>query len=72
MDLPMNESNYYDEDTNQFPDNVLGTEVYESLVRLDARFDGPIEPVYIAAYPAEFLLDEVSINQNTAAALRVR
>jgi RHH-type transcriptional regulator, proline utilization regulon repressor / proline dehydrogenase / delta 1-pyrroline-5-carboxylate dehydrogenase len=35
--------------------------------RLAAR-DGPIVPVYVAPYPAEFLADEVSLSVNTAAA----
>ena len=35
--------------------------------RLAAR-DGPIVPVHVAPYPLEFLVDEVSLSVNTAAA----
>jgi hypothetical protein len=38
--MPMNDANYYDDDTDAFLDNVLAYEVYESLALLDARLDG--------------------------------
>ena len=38
--MPMNDANYYDDDTDAFLDNVLAYEVYESLAVLDARLDG--------------------------------
>jgi hypothetical protein len=38
--MPMNDANYYDDDTDAFLDNVLAHEVYESLALLDARLDG--------------------------------
>src|SRR5687768_4392158 len=42
IDLPMNDPNNYDDDTDAFLDNVLGTEVYESLASLDALMDGAL------------------------------
>ncbi|TAJ84117.1 bifunctional proline dehydrogenase/L-glutamate gamma-semialdehyde dehydrogenase PutA [Reyranella sp.] len=40
----------------------------EALLATMAGRDGPIVPVYVEPYPREFLLDEVSISINTAAA----
>ena len=39
-----------------------------ALSRRLAERDGPIVPVHVAPYPREFLLDEVSLSVNTAAA----
>ncbi len=39
-----------------------------ALCRRLAERDGPIVPVHVAPYPLEFLVDEVSISVNTAAA----
>ncbi len=38
----MNDPNYYDDDPDAFIENVLGTEVEESLRALDARMDGAL------------------------------
>ena len=43
----------------------------ESLLEVQARLatrEGPVVPVYVAPYPAEFLVGEVSLSVNTAAA----
>ncbi len=42
LGLPMNDANYYDEDTNAFLENVLNLEVEESLAMLDRSLDGAI------------------------------
>lgn len=42
LSLPMNDPNYYDEDSDVFIENVLGPEVEESLGVLDARTDGAL------------------------------
>ena len=39
-----------------------------ALSRRLAERDGPIVPVHMAPYPLEFLVDEVSLSVNTAAA----
>jgi RHH-type proline utilization regulon transcriptional repressor/proline dehydrogenase/delta 1-pyrroline-5-carboxylate dehydrogenase len=39
-----------------------------ALSRRLAERDGPIVPVHVAPYPLEFLVDEVSVSTNTAAA----
>jgi RHH-type proline utilization regulon transcriptional repressor/proline dehydrogenase/delta 1-pyrroline-5-carboxylate dehydrogenase len=39
-----------------------------ALTRRLAERDGPIVPVHVAPYPLEFLVDEVSVSVNTAAA----
>ena len=39
-----------------------------ALTRRLAERDGPIVPVHVAPYPLEFLVDEVSLSVNTAAA----
>ena len=44
------------------PDELL------ALSQRLAERDGPIVPVYVAPYPLEFLIDEVSLSVNTAAA----
>jgi len=44
---------------------------HDDLVALTCRLaerDGPIVPVHVAPYPLEFLVDEVSLSVNTAAA----
>ena len=40
----------------------------EALLATMAGRDGPIVPVYVEPYPREFLFDEVSLSDNTAAA----
>jgi len=40
LDLPMNDPNYYDDNSDTFLDNVLGAEVEQSLRVLDAKMDG--------------------------------
>jgi len=39
-----------------------------ALTRRLAQRDGPIVPVHVAPYPLEFLVDEISLSINTAAA----
>ena len=43
------------------------TGIYEAFPK-EAERDGPIVPVHVAPYPLEFLVDEVSLSVNTAAA----
>lgn len=40
----------------------------EALLATMAGRDGPVVPVYLEPYPREFLVDEVSLSDNTAAA----
>jgi hypothetical protein len=42
LDLPMNDANYYDADTDAFIENVLNTEVEESLAVADRELDGAL------------------------------
>jgi hypothetical protein len=42
LDLPMNDPNYYDDDTDTFIENVLGTEVEESLAVADQELNGAL------------------------------
>ena len=42
LDLPMNDPNYYDDDTGTFLENVLNVEVEESLAMLDLSLDGAV------------------------------
>ncbi len=40
----------------------------EALLATMAGRDGPVVPIYVEPYPREFLVDEVSLSDNTAAA----
>jgi hypothetical protein len=40
LDLPMNDANYYDGDTDAFIENVIGTEAEESLAVTDRELGG--------------------------------
>lgn len=42
LDLPMNDANYYDDDTSVFLDNVFNLEVEQSLAIADRSLDGAI------------------------------
>jgi hypothetical protein len=42
LDLPMNDPHYYDEDTDTFIENVLNTEVEESLAVADRELNGAL------------------------------
>lgn len=42
LELPTNDANYYDDDTDAFIENVIGTEVEESLAVADQELDGAL------------------------------
>ncbi len=42
LDLPMNDPNYYDEDTDAFIENVINTEAEESLAVADRELGGAL------------------------------